>query len=160
MPPRFWSAAATDIEDGTYPTAPLHGDDGWDPNAMRPEKAPKVPDVSPNARHLRHPLAMGKHYAHVAVHLSPHIEDGKVYATHTNMWIGTLLTDQMRWEREITYVREEARHIVRKGLADVLAWLGEPVGTAPVRDLSTDKGKRIMAALSKQIPADRTGMRA
>lgn len=44
---------------------------------------------------------------------------------------GDLLLVGMRPLTDLEFAREEGRYLVRRGMADVLAWLGETVGPAP-----------------------------
>jgi hypothetical protein len=71
----------------------------------------------------------------IPVHLSPVLPDGQVFMSsdyadpfgneQSILWIGSApLT-------ELAAARREARLAVRRGLADVLAWLGETVENEP-----------------------------
>jgi hypothetical protein len=71
----------------------------------------------------------------IPVHLSPLLPDGRMVLAsaqhlygggdHPILWIGTApLTDREQ-------LRREARLTVRRGLADVLGWLGEAVENEP-----------------------------
>ncbi len=68
----------------------------------------------------------------VAVHLNAALDDGKVLLAadgsgRTALHIGT------RPLTEVERARLEGRYLVRRGMADVLAWLGESVGPPPPR---------------------------
>lgn len=64
------------------------------------------------------------------------LRDGTVYADRRAIIIGTRPLDP------IEAAGREGRLIVRRGMADVLAWLGEPVNTEP-------SGAEILAALRR-----------
>jgi len=51
---------------------------------------------------------------------------------------------------DVEYAGEEGRYLVRRGLADVLAWLGEDVGPPPERE---GRGRRLYDALLASVPA-------
>lgn len=65
----------------------------------------------------------------IPVHLSPLLPDGKVYDVRgpgqAIVWIGCAPLD------EHEQAQRDARLAVRRGLADVLTWLGEPVENEP-----------------------------
>jgi hypothetical protein len=74
--------------------------------------------------------------------LTEHAPDGQVYATNSCLYIGCGHTART----DLDYEGRRARHLVREGLADVLAWLGEPVGPPPVRERGRALYARLMAA--------------
>ncbi len=72
------------------------------------------------------------YWSHIPIRADPNLKDGTVlrFTSPAMVIIGTM---------KLSEHREEARLIVREGLADVLAWLGEPV--EPVT------GEQIMARM-------------
>ncbi|GAA4123163.1 hypothetical protein GCM10022215_29540 [Nocardioides fonticola] len=59
--------------------------------------------------------------------LAPHLRDGTVAVTPTAWLIGTAPIP------DIEFAGLRARHLVRQGMADILAWLGEDVGPPPIQ---------------------------
>lgn len=79
------------------------------------------------------------------VRLSPMAKDGTVYVSHTGLAHPILMIGVGPLsDRELG--REQIRHQVRTGLADVLAWIGEEVGEPPER---TGRGQAIYDRLSE-----------
>lgn len=78
----------------------------------------------------------------IAVQLSPYLRDGKVLVLPTaGMVIGV-----MPWsEREVD--AERIRRHVRHGLADVLDYLGEPVGPHPDDPVPACGGRELLDTL-------------
>lgn len=58
---------------------------------------------------------------HSELHLSQYLPDGRMY------WIGT----QVLVLGTMYDVKDDARRIVRRGMKDVLDWLGEPLDVYP-----------------------------
>ena len=77
------------------------------------------------------------------VALSPHLLDGTVVhdLVHGRVLIGT-----RTWE-PVEQAGELARRIVRHGLADVLAGLGESVGPSPADPIPASTGREVLARL-------------
>lgn len=72
----------------------------------------------------------------VDVVMSQVVRDGDAYAVGNR-----ILVIGVRPLTEVEFAREEGRWLVRNGLADVLAWLGESVGPQPRR---VGKGQKVL----------------
>lgn len=77
----------------------------------------------------------------VALRWSDAVRDGEVLVGH-----GVILLGTRPWTPE-EVAREDARRIVRHGLADVLAWLGEEPGPAPGQPVPLRSGTQAMRDL-------------
>lgn len=93
------------------------------------------------SRPVLHPLlSMG-----LPVVESPYVADGTLLLTSTRG--GRTVIVGVRPLTDVEYAGQEGRYAVRQGLADVLAWLGEPVGPPPVR---SGRGRAMLQQL-KQV---------
>lgn len=72
------------------------------------------------------------------LNLAPHLRDGTVAVTPTAWLIGTAPIP------DIEFAGLQARHLVRQGMADILAWLGEDVGPPPIQ---SGRGQQLLDRL-------------